>query len=77
MSPYVHPFLDDWLMEYYSGNMLIIGASTATVIALTWGGIEKPWTSAAVLVPLILGLVGLVAFVAYEALIPEYPVVRI
>lgn len=58
-----------------SGNFLIIGASTATVIALTWGGIEKPWTSAPVLACLILGLLGLVAFVVYEALVPKYPVV--
>ncbi|KAI0316904.1 iron permease [Amylostereum chailletii] len=60
----------DWL-----GNALVIAATTSCCIALTWSGIEHAWSSVSVLVPLILGLFGLVAFITYEAFIPKYPVV--
>ncbi|THH19084.1 hypothetical protein EW146_g2001 [Bondarzewia mesenterica] len=61
-------------MDWF-GNALVIGFTTSCVIALTWSGIEHQWSSAPVLVPLILGLVGLAAFIAYEALIPKHPIV--
>ncbi|KZT20290.1 iron permease [Neolentinus lepideus HHB14362 ss-1] len=60
----------DWI-----GNIMVIASTTAVVIALTWGGIQYSWGSANVLVPLILGLLGLVAFVIYEAKIPDHPIV--
>ncbi|KAF7355674.1 Iron permease [Mycena sanguinolenta] len=59
----------------YSGNILVIAATTSTVIALTWGGIQFPWGSANVLVPLILGMVGLVGFFVYEGFYAKYPMV--
>ncbi|KAJ3871631.1 major facilitator superfamily domain-containing protein [Lentinula edodes] len=62
----------DWI-----GNLLIVASTTSVVIALTWAGIKFPWSSAKVLVPLILGLLGLTAFIAYEATIAEYPIVPI
>ncbi|KAA1466939.1 MFS general substrate transporter [Dentipellis sp. KUC8613] len=52
----------DWI-----GNFLVISSTTAVVIALTWGGIQFPWNSAKVIVPLILGLVGLGLFLLYDA----------
>ena len=58
-----------------SGNFLIIASSTSVVIALTWGGVQFPWTSAHVLAPLILGLVGMVFFMAYEAIFAREPLV--
>ncbi|KAH8111198.1 iron permease [Phellopilus nigrolimitatus] len=60
----------DWI-----GNLIVVASTTAVVIALTWGGIKFPWNSAQVLVPLILGLFGLVAFVAYDAKFPDLPLV--
>ncbi|THG99353.1 hypothetical protein EW145_g7284 [Phellinidium pouzarii] len=59
----------DWF-----GNVIIIASTTAVVIALTWGGIKFAWTSANVLVPLILGLFGLGGFVWYEFYVPTHPV---
>ncbi|KAL5536448.1 hypothetical protein ACEPAF_270 [Sanghuangporus sanghuang] len=59
----------------WTGNTIIVASTTSVVLALTWGGIEFPWSSAKVLVPLILGLAGLVAFVIYEAKVPEAPLV--
>ncbi|KAH8985667.1 major facilitator superfamily domain-containing protein [Lactarius akahatsu] len=50
----------------FIGNLLITGSTTSIVIGLTWGGVQFPWSSASVLVPLVLGFVGLVAFVIYE-----------
>ncbi|KAN0135470.1 MFS general substrate transporter [Lactarius tabidus] len=50
----------------FVGNILITGSTTSVVIGLTWGGIQYPWSSASVLVPLVLGLVGLASFILYE-----------
>lgn len=57
------------------GNLLVIGSTVACTIGLTWGGTTAPWGSATVLVPLILGLVGLVVFKIYEATIATHPLV--
>ncbi|KAJ3557853.1 hypothetical protein NM688_g1245 [Phlebia brevispora] len=60
----------DWL-----GNLLIISSSSACVLALTWGGIRYAWTSARVLTPLLLGLVGIGVFLVYEARWAKKPIV--
>jgi len=60
----------DWM-----GNFLIIASTTLTIIALTWAGAYYSWGSAHVLVPLIIGLVGLVLFFVYEFTIATEPVV--
>ncbi|KAL5513681.1 hypothetical protein ACEPAH_4080 [Sanghuangporus vaninii] len=60
----------DWI-----GNLLVVGSTTAVILALTWGGIQFSWGSPRVLVPLIVGLVGLVAFVIYDAKVPRLPLV--
>lgn len=57
--------------------MLIIASSSACVIALTWGGVQYPWGSARVIVPLIVGLAGMGAFLAYEAKVAKEPMVSI
>lgn len=58
------------------GNAAVIAATTSCVIALTWSGVEHSWSSAPVLVPLILGLLGLIGFIIYEAYVPKHPIVR-
>ncbi|KAJ3552285.1 hypothetical protein NM688_g4228 [Phlebia brevispora] len=60
----------DWI-----GNVIIIASSTACVIGLTWGGVKFAWSSAQVLAPLIIGLVGIAGFLVYEAKIASEPVV--
>lgn len=57
------------------GNLLVIGSTVAYTIGLTWGGTTAPWGSATVLVPLVLGLVGLMVFIAYEATFATHPLV--
>ncbi|GBE84300.1 Efflux pump FUS6 [Sparassis crispa] len=60
----------DWI-----GNLLVIAATTSATIGLTWGGVQYPWSSARILVPLILGLCGLVAFLVFEAFIPKHAII--
>lgn len=50
----------------FGGNAIFIGAVVAVLLALTWGGPVYHWNSAQILVPLILGLLGLLAFIAFE-----------
>ncbi|EMD32296.1 hypothetical protein CERSUDRAFT_119013 [Gelatoporia subvermispora B] len=59
----------------FIGQTLIMGSTAACVIALAWGGVTFPWKSAHVLVPLVVGLVGLVAFGVYEAFFCHNPIV--
>ncbi|KAK1149548.1 hypothetical protein N8T08_005097 [Aspergillus melleus] len=47
----------DWL-----GNTLLVAAVVAVLIALSFGGTIYAWSSWHVIVPLVLGLLGLVAF---------------
>lgn len=52
----------------FTGNLLLTLAVISVLIALSWGGSRYPWTSYKVLLPLILGLVGLVVFHLYETM---------
>ncbi|GFF96212.1 uncharacterized MFS-type transporter C1399.02 [Aspergillus udagawae] len=51
----------------YLGNLLLIGAIVSILIALSWGGTRYPWSSGHVLGPLIIGLLGIPAFVLFQA----------
>lgn len=51
----------------WGGSALMALSVTAVVLALSWGGSKHPWSSWRTLVPLVLGLVGLLAFLAYQA----------
>ncbi|KAM7193989.1 putative MFS-type transporter YusP [Rhypophila sp. PSN 637] len=55
------------------GNALLVASVVAVFIALTWGGTQYAWSSWRTLVPLVLGLAGIGAFLAIEStrLIPE------
>ncbi|KAF8318418.1 MFS general substrate transporter [Clavulina sp. PMI_390] len=55
------------------GNLIIIGSTTSFILALTWGGVTYSWSSYKVLVPLVIGIVGLISSVVYEVYIPTYP----
>ncbi|RAH75067.1 MDR family MFS transporter [Aspergillus aculeatinus CBS 121060] len=51
----------------YLGNLLLVGAIVSILIALSWGGSRYYWSSGHVLAPLIIGLLGIPAFVLYQA----------
>ncbi|KOS17777.1 putative MFS-type transporter [Escovopsis weberi] len=49
------------------GNVLFIASTIAFLFGLIYGGVKYPWDSWHVLVPLILGIAGIIAFCAWEA----------
>ncbi|KAH9987076.1 MFS general substrate transporter [Xylariaceae sp. FL0662B] len=49
-----------------AGNSLLVTSTVSVLIALTWAGSEYPWSSYRILIPLIVGLAGLVGFFYLE-----------
>lgn len=49
------------------GNALLVASVTSVLLALTWGGVEFPWSSWRTLLPLLLGLAGLAVFAGLES----------
>nr|VWO94584.1 Beta-lactamase (EC [Ganoderma boninense] len=60
----------DWI-----GIAIMAGSTVSILLAITWGGIQFPWSSAHVLVPLVVGAVGLLVFFAIEFLWLKGPTV--
>ncbi|KAI1456492.1 MFS general substrate transporter [Annulohypoxylon moriforme] len=52
----------------YIGNGILIASTVSILIALTWADVIYPWGSWHILVPLLVGVAGMMAFVAYEGL---------
>ncbi|KIY01553.1 uncharacterized protein Z520_03105 [Fonsecaea multimorphosa CBS 102226] len=50
----------------WAGNVIFIAAICAVLIALSWAGAVYPWSSYHVLIPLVVGLVGLAGFLVFE-----------
>ncbi|GJJ10742.1 hypothetical protein Clacol_004969 [Clathrus columnatus] len=61
----------------YRGSILCMGASTAIAIALAWGGVQFSWGSVRVLLPLIVGVVGLAIFIIFEKKWAKEPIICI
>ncbi|KAI0197237.1 DNA repair protein RAD50 [Xylaria flabelliformis] len=57
----------------YVGNILLIASTVSILYATTYGGTREPWSSWRIIVPLVLGLSGLIGFVFLETakFIPE------
>jgi cadmium resistance protein CadD (predicted permease) len=51
----------------FIGSILVLASSVAIVYALTYGGSRFAWSNWHIVVPLVIGLVTLVVFHAYEA----------
>ncbi|KAK3987326.1 MFS general substrate transporter [Cladorrhinum sp. PSN332] len=60
------PFRQKLTRIDYAGNAIIIGATVSVLYALTYGGGKLPWSSAEVIVALVVGLLGLGVFMWYE-----------
>ncbi|KAJ0108528.1 Major facilitator superfamily general substrate transporter [Diaporthe amygdali] len=52
----------------YIGNALLIGSTVAVLYSLTYGGTLYQWSSGRIIAPLVIGLLGLVAFIGFESL---------
>lgn len=59
----------------YVGAFLSIGGVTLFLVGLQAGGYQYPWTTGRVLGPLIVGILMLFAFVAWEVLGTKKPMV--
>ncbi|KAH0489330.1 hypothetical protein TgHK011_009763 [Trichoderma gracile] len=49
-----------------SGNAIFVAAIVSALIALTWGGTIYSWSTYHIVVPLVLGLIGILLFAAFE-----------
>ncbi|KAJ2545945.1 hypothetical protein EV175_005784 [Coemansia sp. RSA 1933] len=58
----------------FIGILTIVAGIVMLQLALVWGGQEHPWKSAAVIVPLILGILLLIVFVIIEWKVPKEPI---
>ena len=57
----------------YLGILIFVGSATSFLFGLTAGGVLSPWTSAKVIAPLILGILGLFLFWFVEEYIVKEP----
>ncbi|KAH8810839.1 major facilitator superfamily domain-containing protein, partial [Xylogone sp. PMI_703] len=62
----------DWI-----GSFIFTTSITLALVALTWGGINFSWASAATIVPLILGILGLGATWVWEKRYATNPFIRL
>lgn len=51
----------------YIGSFMLVTSTVAVVFALTYGGAKYPWSSWRIIVPLVLGIAGIIAFHGLEA----------
>lgn len=57
----------------WTGSVLFVASTTSFLIPITWAGVMYPWSSWRVLVPMIIGIVGLIGFGIYERYVPAEP----
>ncbi|EEA21277.1 conserved hypothetical protein [Talaromyces marneffei ATCC 18224] len=62
----------DWI-----GGSLFIGSMTSFLMAVTWGGVDHAWDSAATLAPLLIGIVGTVVSILWEKWGAREPFIRL
>ncbi|KAF2168725.1 hypothetical protein M409DRAFT_65147 [Zasmidium cellare ATCC 36951] len=61
-------------MVDWAGAVVFTGCLTSFLLAISWGGSMFAWSSYQTLVPLIIGAVGLVAWLFYEHYVPTSPI---
>lgn len=59
----------------FIGTILFVGSATSFLIPVTWGGVMYEWNSWRTLVPLLVGIAGLISFVFYEGYVAEDPII--
>ncbi|KAH9883405.1 general substrate transporter [Xylariomycetidae sp. FL2044] len=57
----------------FTGNAIFVASTVSVLIGITWGGQVYEWNSYHVIVPLVLGFVGLGLFVAFEWTLAKNP----
>lgn len=62
-------------LSLFSGNFLVMASTCAVTIGLTRGGVNAPWQSGSILAPMIIGLIGWIGFIVYDAFVATHPLV--
>ncbi|TXT11261.1 hypothetical protein VHUM_02012 [Vanrija humicola] len=63
-------------LDYY-GSLLTLAWAVLVLLALSWGGTQYAWSSAAVIAPLVLGGLLLILFIFVEAKLVPLPLIPI
>lgn len=61
------PFKEQMRRLDYIGAILFLGSTCSFLLGIIWGGEQYPWDSWGTLLPIICGIVGLVAALLWEA----------
>ncbi|KAK0732343.1 major facilitator superfamily domain-containing protein [Apiosordaria backusii] len=61
----------------WAGGILFIASISSFLVGLTWAGTQFPWNSYQTLVPIIVGIVGILLSVMYEIHVPALPFLRV
>lgn len=65
------------ICQRLSGIVLVVGSSACIILTFTWAGVPYAWVSPQVLIPLVLGFVGLVGFGFVERFYSKEPTVSL
>ena len=57
------------------GAFLLTASVTSFLMPVSWGGAVFPWSSWHTIVPLVLGVVGIIAFILFELLVSKEPLI--
>ncbi|KAH8645706.1 major facilitator superfamily transporter [Xylariales sp. PMI_506] len=76
IRPRTESFQEKLLRVDWVGCVLFMGSATSFLVAICWGGTEKPWSSAATIVPLVVGSVGLVITLVWEVRFAKEPLLK-
>ncbi|KAI0332877.1 Mfs1.1 [Cubamyces sp. BRFM 1775] len=74
-KPPIESYKKAFLAVDWIGNAIIIASSTSCIVGLTWAGIRYPWSSAQVIAPLVVGVLGLCGALVYDAYVASHPVI--
>lgn len=61
----------DWI-----GGFIFVSSVTAFLVAISWGGTQQPWNSFRTLVPLLIGIAGIIVAMIWEIYGAKEPFLR-
>ncbi|KAI1412114.1 MFS general substrate transporter [Hypoxylon sp. FL1857] len=57
----------------YLGSLIFMGSMVSILLGLVRGGVEQPWSSWKIILPLVLGIVGWIAFHVHQTFFTNIP----
>ncbi|KAI8976648.1 Mfs1.1 [Trametes punicea] len=74
-KPPIESYKKAFLAVDWIGNAILIASAASCIVGLTWAGIRYPWSSAQVIAPLVVGILGLFGALVYDAYVASHPVI--